>query len=237
MVPADQRLHSNDLTGPQVDLRLVEDAELFLLDRLAEVALDLATLDHPSPEVVVEQLAADAALLRPVHRRVGLTNQDLRVGRGIGGHDDANARGDECVVVLEAQRRLEALDDALGDRDGLLLVLYVLAEDDELVPAVTSRGVGAAQRVVETAANLHQDLVTGLVTEAVVDQLELVEVDKEDREGRVVSPRPRKGVGEAVHEEHAVGQSRQLVVRRLVLEVALALLALDRVADRAAELI
>ena len=44
-------------------------------------------------------------------------------------------------------------------------------------------------------------------------------------------------MGEAVHEQDPVGQARELVVRGLVLEVALALLALDRVVDRAAELV
>ncbi len=87
-------------------------------------------------------------------------------------------------------------------------VLDVLDQDGELVAAEARDGVARAQRLLEARRDRGEQLVAGGVPEAVVDELELVEVEEEDGDRAVGAPRLAEGVLEAVEEEGAVGQAR-----------------------------
>ena len=237
MVPADERLDAEDFTVSQIDLGLVKDAELLLIDRRSQRAFDLAALRHTLAEVVVEELAADAPLLCAIHRRVGLSDQDVGIRVLLSRDHDADARGHERVVPFELHRTLDAPDDPFGDPNCLLLVGDVLAKDDELVASVPRRRVARAQCVIEPLRDLDQDLVAGFVAQAVIDELETIQVDEEDCESGAVSSRPGERMRQPVIEERAVRQAGQGVVQSLVGDLKLGLLALDRIADRAAELV
>ena len=63
-------------------------------------------------------------------------------------------------------------------------VVDVLEQDDELVAAEARRGVGGAHAPDQPPRGLAQELVAGRVAEAVVDVLERVEVDEQDRGAR-----------------------------------------------------
>ena len=67
----------------------------------------------------------------------------------------------------------------------------------------------------EAVAHLDEELVSGGVTERVVDHLEVVEIDEHERGGPGGAPRPVKGVAEAVEEERTVGEPGQRIVERL----------------------
>ena len=70
--------------------------------------------------------------------------------------------------------------DAAGGDRGLRLVLEADAEDGELVAAEAGDEVGVAHGGLEPLRDLDQQAVAGLVPEAVVDDLEVVEVEEED---------------------------------------------------------
>jgi hypothetical protein len=57
------------------------------------------------------------------------------------------------------------------------------------------------------------------VAEAVVDHLEIVQVDEEHGQAAAVAARPGQGVAHAVVEQRPVGQVGEAVVERLVLEL------------------
>jgi hypothetical protein len=69
------------------------------------------------------------------------------------------------------------------------------------------------------------------VTQAVVDELELVEVEEEDRDRGAAAGRHREGVLEAIEEEVAIRQSGERVVQGLVLGPLLCAPPLDRVGE------
>ena len=69
------------------------------------------------------------------------------------------------------------------------------------------------------------------MAERVVDHLEVVEIEEENRDRVRVPARPGQRLVEAVVEEEPVGESRQWVVQRLVGEERLGLLALRDVAN------
>ena len=67
--------------------------------------------------------------------------------------------------------------------------------------------------------DLGEQAVAGVVAEAVVDELEPVEVEEQHRDRRVVATRALQRVGQAVVQQRPVREPGQLVVVRAVLEV------------------
>ena len=81
--------------------------------------------------------------------------------------------------------------DPVGDRDRLVLVGEAVDQDAELVAAEAGDDVAGAQVGAQPRRDRPQQLVAGVVAEAVVDQLEVVEVEEEDadrRAGRGAAP-------------------------------------------------
>src|SRR5712692_11075820 len=69
-------------------------------------------------------------------------------------------------------------------------------------------------------------LVTRHVAEAVVEHLEAVEVDEQNREVvALAAAHARQRLAEAVHEERAVGQPGERIVERVVTDLVLGALA------------
>ena len=91
----------------------------------------------------------------------------------------------------------------------------VLDDHDELVAAEPADGVMPAGRVAEPVGGLHEQLVPGVVAEAVVDELHPVEIDVEDAETRLGPFGAQDGLSEAILQQRAVRQPRERVVRRL----------------------
>ena len=89
----------------------------------------------------------------------------------------------------ELERLLERELDALGDAGGALVVAAV-EQDGELVAAEPRRQVAGAQAGAQAAGEGDQQLVADLVAEAVVDALEVVEVE-EEHDGAAVGPGER----------------------------------------------
>jgi hypothetical protein len=88
-----------------------------------------------------------------------------------------------------------------------------------------------AHRRLQAGGDLEQQRVAGLVAERVVDELEAVDVEEEDRDGaRAAAHAPAQREREAVAEQRAVGQPGQLVVQRAVGQVELGRPALGDVA-------
>ena len=103
------------------------------------------------------------------------------------------------------------MHQTLGDVEGFGPVGH-LAQDGELVAAEASQGVHRPQGAAQPLGGRLEQPVTGLVPQAVVDELEAVEVEEHERHAVVVALGPAEGHLEAVHEQHPVGQAGELVV-------------------------
>ena len=117
----------------------------------------------------------------------------------------------------------------------LALAGEVLEQQGELVAAEPRDRVHRAQHRPQPLGQPGEQPVAGGVAERVVDLLEVVDVEEQHRDGRVRAPRAVERDAEAVEEQRAVGQAGQRVVQRLWASCDLGALALDRVADRAAQ--
>ena len=86
-------------------------------------------------------------------------------------------------------------------------LVEVLGEDHELVTAETRDGVAVAHQLGEALGDGQQQAVADVVSEVVVDGLELVEVDEQHRHHAVAAMpvQSRERLAGAVHQQQAVG--------------------------------
>ena len=87
-------------------------------------------------------------------------------------------------------------------------------DDDEFVAAQARDGVGFAHRRGEPLRDRLQQLVAGIVTQRVVDALEMIEIEEQARDVRAVALRLREDLLQPLVQERAVRQSGQDVVLR-----------------------
>jgi hypothetical protein len=112
-------------------------------------------------------------------------------------------------VALDDERPLEGPLRARRHVGQLRLVLDAIEEDRELVAAEPGHAVVAAHAAEQALGHLDELLVADLVPELVVDRLEPVEVDVEERERAPRLAPAVGGGGELLSEGEAVGQARR----------------------------
>ena len=227
VLPADQRLEARDPTGIELDDRLVGDPELVALDRAAKVGLQPeATKDAGVHRLVKHHVMRFAQGLGPVHRRVGVAEHldGTVIARVAGG--DADARRGEDFMPSQQERQAQLLLNPVDHAERIADVADVVDQDREFIATEPGDGVAVTDAGLQPPADADQELVAGHVAEAVVDDLEPVEVEEEDGEPEPLRPpRPVHGAVEPVGEQGAVGQAGEDVVIGLVEELLLGGLA------------
>ena len=234
VLPADERLEADE-PGIAVDRhpRLVVDAQL-----LRARGRSAATTPSPTPRLSgggrcrrSARSPRAAQLLGAVHGRVGVADGVVDRGRRIGDHRDPDAHPHRALLAAEADGKAGGVADALGDDHRLALALHAFEEEGELVAAEPGDGVHRPQEPDETVGEHGEQPVTGAVPERVVDLLEGVDVEEQQRDGGARPPRAIQGDGQPVEEERPVGQPGERVMERLAGQLHLRALALDRIAD------
>jgi hypothetical protein len=126
--------------------------------------------------------AADVHL-RAVHGRVGVPEHRLRIRRIARRQGDADRSGDHELGARDHERLGECGDelfgDPLGDRLGVLL--QVGEQQQELVARRARQQVGGAHRLLQPDGEAAEQLVARGEAERVVDELEAVEPEVEQR--------------------------------------------------------
>src|SRR5438445_144375 len=113
---------------------------------------------------------------------------------------------------------------------GLVLVDNALHQDRELVGAHPRHDVTKRDELAEAAADHPQQVVTGALAQRVVDQLEVIDIERQHR-NPPARHAPLERVIQLAAERETVGQTGHRVVRRQVLEPLLHLFAVGDVAD------
>ena len=187
MAPAHQRLEPGAARpSASVDDRLVVQDELAPLDRAAQLVLQRSSRHRVGVHRGVEDSwRAVPARLRAVHRRVGVAQHVFRAGVAAPGVARCRCwrwRRPRCPC--RPNGTASAIWIALRDPGRLPGVADVLEQHGELVAAEPRDGVAGAQAGLEPPRDRHQQLVARGVAEAVVDDLEAVEVEEERRRRR-----------------------------------------------------
>ena len=193
--PAGQRLEGHELARVEADDRLVGDRDLGPLDGPLQLPADGEAIDGAVVHGRLEHLDAALAVgLGRVHGEVGVAQQLLRRRGGPAAGGDADAGAGVDLPAVDHDRRVEGVEDALGHLDDGSGVGGVLEEDGELVAAEASGRVARAEAAPQAVGDGTEQLVAGAVAEAVVHELEVVEVDEGDGGDRRVG---RGGCGRA----------------------------------------
>src|SRR5436190_23393484 len=155
--------------------------------------------------------AVAALLLGGVHRPVGVADQ-------VGGRlvatsreHGADARGDPVAVAADGERGRQSRTQPLGRLERGHRGRDVLADRHELVPADSAERVADAYGLLKAVGHGGQQLVAGGVAELVVDDLEPVQVDEEERELGLVADGELQRMPEPVVQEAPVGKPRERV--------------------------
>ena len=182
VLPAHERLERHDAVLGERDDRLVLHDELVVLQRAAQVGLELEPGDRRRVHLgFVDAVAALALALGPVHRGVGVAQELVGVVAVRAREGDSGARVDEDLLARDEERRLERVDEALRGLARGGRCREALEQDRELVAAEPGRGVGAAEHRLQPGRDVDEQPVADGVAEAVVDGLERVEVEEQHR--------------------------------------------------------
>lgn len=210
--PAGEGFEANDGVGGEVEFRLVVDANLVVLDGVAEVAFEHEAFASGAAEAVAElDDAIFAVALGGEHGAVGLAEKLSAFFAVIGEEADADAGGHANLVAFDFEGLFEDFKGALGGAVGIGAGEDVVEDEGELVAAEAGEGVGLAEAGLEAAGDLAEEDVACAVTEAVVDELETVEVDVEEGDAAVFALAFGDAVGEAVDEEAAIGEAGEVI--------------------------
>nr|WP_254185397.1 hypothetical protein [Nocardioides panacis] len=175
---------------------------------------------HRVPQV--DDLVDEAAALRVVHRTVGLGDQHLGDVLARAGEGDPDAGGQGQRGAGGRERRGERAADPVGEHLHVPQVVEVLAQQHELVAVQPGQGVARPQQPGQPTTHPAQQLVAHLVAVRVVDLLEAVEVDEQDRRLGAGALRTTAGLLDPFLQQEPVRQAGQGVVHGQVLEPGMA---------------
>jgi hypothetical protein len=190
--PAGERLDPARPAGHQVHDRLIVELDLVALDRELEVLLEAQALNRAREHGRVEPaVAAFALALGRVHREVGGPHQRVGVVRRPAGDRDPDAGPHVELGAVHRDRAREHEQDPLGDPRGRRRLGMLGEQDGELVAADARDRVGRAQDGADAAADLGEHIVSAVMAQAVVDDLEVVDVDVQESGRRGAGARER----------------------------------------------
>ena len=233
MPPSQEGLGPADPAASDVDDRLVMQDQLFIGQRLSQPVLQRKPLKSPGVHGRRVKLVVVASfLLRSVQGDIGILDERLGVQAVIRVHADADAGRDENVPLLDGERIPNALEKFRRDFACVLLRRDPCEENDELVSPQARDGISSPYARLQPLGDAAQQLVSGGVTEGVVDHLEPVEVQEQSDQLLAASARLREGDRQPVVEEQAVRKSRQGVVEREMFDLLFRALSFGDVDDR-----
>ena len=195
MLPADQGLQAAEMTIRQIRHGLVEQAKLLLLNGLEQSLLQ----QHPLPWSVpscrgVEQIAVAATALGFMH---GVVRRADEAVRGL-----AMLRIEETPMLAESLTRswpMSAGSCSLrcnpSMRPSRSWVSLMAGSNTRNSSAPSRMAMSRAQAVANAVCRQLEQQIAGTVPQVVVDELEAVEIDEQQRQDVVVHPWPSLSPG------------------------------------------
>ena len=139
------------------------------------------------------------------------------------GESDADARPEPELVAADLDRSRHRCEQPLGDGGGLGRLGNAREQDRELVAAEPRDGVAGTDERLDAAAELGENVVADAVAVLVVDRLELVEVEVDERRLGALRLADGYRVLELLVEEGTVRKAGERVEERLLPQLLLRL--------------
>ena len=178
MGPSGERFHRHDLPCGDVDQGLIPQIEFASTQCRAQVHRQATSSVCVVHVVTVEDgVATGAGVLGPIHRQIGAADEFL-AGRTRVGDGDADARAKGCRFVSRRVRGVDRCGQGMRELLRVVDSADVFGNDEKFVAANAGNGVLWPRGGGEPAGEPHQRTVSGFVTETVIDDLEIVDVEQ-----------------------------------------------------------
>jgi hypothetical protein len=124
-------------------------------------------------------------------------------------------------MPIQALRHPQLVEQARGDPHQAGKVGVAVEQDGELVTRQPRHGIGLRYRVGDPLGHLLEQLVGQLMAEALVEQLEAIQVDVQQGQAAPVQADALGGLVQTQAEQRPVGKPGQIVVVRQVAQALL----------------
>ena len=216
--PAQQGFHAGDLAGGQIMLVLVVQAEFPMLQRLTQGDFQTHALQAQlAVGLLVKVEFVATFFLGVIHGDVGRLEQRLLVFGILGITADAHTDGHAEFLAEQVIGLADGRQDAIGHDCQVALITLFRQQNHEFVTGQTGDDIALAHRFLQPSSDLLQQGVAGVMPQGVVDQLEVIQVQEQDRQWAVITLGQRQELGQHVAEERTIGQPGQDIVLRHVL--------------------
>ena len=211
VVPAHQRFHAAPLPGLDVEERLVMHLELASCDGIAQVAFEgVAGFELGRHRLVIDRVAIPACRFRPIEREIRLLQQLVLLAAVLGRQCDPDTGADFDAVARQQERFGNEFRNSSREVERTAALILARGLDDgEFVATEPRQHVGCAQRGSQATGDLPEQFIAGGMTKRVVDVLETVEVEHEDRKSPLVPPLVRIDVMQLFQKERPVRKPGQ----------------------------
>ena len=203
-----------------------------MLDCLAQIGFEGATRIGALVHLALEKAISAAAIgLDAVQCEVGVLQKLVRLRAVARRERDADAGVDGKLVTVDHHRLANGVADAPGEFDDVGGAHDRGLNDGELVAPKPGNDVARPHHGAQASGNDVEQFVAGRMTKGVVDILELVEIEIENRKVRAGAKLVQHAF-ELLAEQHAIRQVRQRIVVRKVCDLLLGALLLGDVFQR-----
>ena len=188
MIPAEQCFVADNLVGLDIDQRLVEQLQLVALQGLAKVQFDIAPFLHRFVHRRFEQRnAAAPVFLGMIEGDIGIFDQLFASVAAFGGngHTDADAGGD--ALSVDHHRFRGVLYNLFRNPDDILVRTTVAQGYGKFIATEAGDHSLDADGAFKAVGDRFENHVAGTVTQCIVDCLEIIEVEIEDRKPLIVA--------------------------------------------------
>ncbi len=121
-------------------------------------------------------------------------------------------RGDMQIPLVDDVRSHHLDQHPARKNRGVVVLVDLRGKDDEFIAALAAHGVGGLDAAEQTRGDGLKKLVAGRVSERIVDVLEAVDVEEEDRDLGAVALRERDRLADAIVEQQPVRQAGEDIV-------------------------
>ncbi|MNE67392.1 hypothetical protein D3C80_1629950 [compost metagenome] len=147
-----------------------------------------------------------------LHGHIGLTDQRGDVPAGVGQQADTHRCADHQFMTVGTQRHPQLFQQAGGDPHQARQVSVAIEQHAKLIARQTRHRIGLGHGIANATGHLFQQVVSLFMTQAVIEQLEAVQIDMQQGQAPPAQAHALAGLVQAQTKQRTVGKPRQLVV-------------------------
>ena len=206
MPPTNQCFNTDDQSALQADQRLVIQREFIQAKRPPQIALDQQTLQHRRVHCAgVELKGVTPLFLGLVHRCIGVLEQGFGILSVLRVKADAQRGCHGQLVPTDKKGLIADFNQTPGDLGGRT-GMGRRQRKDEFIATQAGQGIDPPDHGRQTLGHRAKQFIAQAVPQGIVDPLEVVEIEKNQRRG------PLLALGDGKQLDHPVGQ--QTAVRQ-----------------------